>query len=191
MSLKSVKKNNYAFIDSQNVNLGVRALGWKIDWKKFRIYLRDKYGVSEAFFFIGYIKDYASLYAFLKQAGFQCIFKPTLELTNGETKGNVDAELVLHTMIQWSNFDKAIIVSGDGDFYCLVEHLLKEKKFCKLLVPDERKYSSLFNRLSTPSHKVIDSMNSLREKLAYERKDKMKRATSGTEPFGNPNRRET
>ncbi|OGZ07806.1 MAG: hypothetical protein A3C13_03940 [Candidatus Lloydbacteria bacterium RIFCSPHIGHO2_02_FULL_50_11] len=187
MKKRLKKPNNYAFIDSQNVNLGIRALGWKVDWRKFRIYLRDKYGVSKAFFFIGYIKDYASLYAFLKQAGFHCIFKPTLELTNGETKGNVDAELVLHTMIQWDNFDKAIVVSGDGDFYCLVEHLIKEKKFYKLLVPDERKYSSLFNRLTASSETLIDSLNSLQAKLSY----KMKRATSGTEPFGNPNRRET
>lgn len=45
------------------------------------------------------------------------ILKPTMELPDKTVKGNVDAELVLHTMIQYPNYDKAIIVSGDGDFH--------------------------------------------------------------------------
>jgi len=32
-------KKNYAFIDSQNLNLGAQELGWKIDYKKFNVYL--------------------------------------------------------------------------------------------------------------------------------------------------------
>jgi len=35
--------NNYAFIDSQNLNLSIREQGWVLDFKKFRIYLKDKY----------------------------------------------------------------------------------------------------------------------------------------------------
>jgi hypothetical protein len=46
------KANNYAFIDSQNVNLAIRDQGWKLDWKRFRIYLKEKYGVTKAFLFI-------------------------------------------------------------------------------------------------------------------------------------------
>jgi hypothetical protein len=43
-----MEENNYAFIDSQNLNLGIRELGWILDFKKFRVYLRDKYNVSKA-----------------------------------------------------------------------------------------------------------------------------------------------
>ena len=50
------KSNNYAFIDSQNVNLAIRAQGWKLDWKRFRVYLHEKYGVTRAFLFIGYVE---------------------------------------------------------------------------------------------------------------------------------------
>lgn len=58
-------------------------------------------------------------------------------------KGNVDAELVLHAAaIQYSNYDKAIIISGDGDFACLVEFLLDRGKLLKLLTPNQR-YSKL------------------------------------------------
>lgn len=116
------KENNYAFIDSQNINLGVQGLGWKLDWRRFRVYLKDKYKISKAYLFIGYKAGNESLYSFLQDAGYHCIFKPTLELPNGLVKGNCDAELVLHAMIQLNNFDKAVIASGDGDFYCLIEY---------------------------------------------------------------------
>ncbi len=46
---------NYAFIDSQNLNLSIRDQGWQVDFKRFRKYLEDKYHVRKAFIFIGYI----------------------------------------------------------------------------------------------------------------------------------------
>jgi hypothetical protein len=48
-------KNNYAFIDSQNLNLSIQEQGWKLDFGRFRIYLKDQYGVNKAFLFIGYV----------------------------------------------------------------------------------------------------------------------------------------
>lgn len=72
-----------------------------------------------------------------------CIWKPTLKYKDGTIKGNCDAELVLHTMIQFDNFNKAIIVSGDGDFYCLIEHLIEKDKLGALLIPNRLKYSGL------------------------------------------------
>lgn len=42
----------YAFIDSQNLNLGVKSQGWKLDWRKFRQYLRNKYKVVEAYLLV-------------------------------------------------------------------------------------------------------------------------------------------
>jgi hypothetical protein len=107
------KENNFAFIDSQNLNLGVKSQGWKLDFSRFRIFLKDKYGVKEAFIFIGYVYDNQFLYTQLQKAGYICIFKPTMEIKeNGEIKikGNVDAELVLHTMIEYSHYNKAIII---------------------------------------------------------------------------------
>jgi len=134
--------NNFAFIDSQNLNLGIRDLGWELDFKKFYKYLKEKYSTTKAYIFIGYIPGNETLYTKLQNMGYICIFKPTLELKGGKIKGNVDAELILHTMIQYKNFDKAIVVSGDGDFYCLVEYLLNENKLEIVLVPDEKKYSA-------------------------------------------------
>jgi len=46
--------NNYAFIDSQNLNLGIQKLGWKLDYKKFRVYPKEKYNIQKAYMFIGF-----------------------------------------------------------------------------------------------------------------------------------------
>ena len=143
------KENNYAFIDSQNLNLGIKGCGWDLDFAKFYVYLKDKYKVEKAFLFIGYVPVNEALYTFLRKAGYIIIFKPTLECkNNGEarTKGNVDAELVLHTMIEYPNYDKAIIVSGDGDFHCLIEYLAKQSKFLYVFIPNRKKYSALLRK---------------------------------------------
>ena len=93
--MNSKKENNYAFIDSQNLNLGILSLGWKLDYKKFRIYLKEKYNISKAYLFIGYIPSNQDLYSFLQGVGYVLIFKPTLPNDKGEVKGNIDADLVL------------------------------------------------------------------------------------------------
>ena len=161
------KENNYAFIDSQNVNLAIRSLGWQLDWVRFRVYLREKYSVEKAFLFIGYVEGNNSLYIALQAAGFICIFKPTLEYKDGTTKGNCDAELVLHTMVEYANYDKAIIVTGDGDFYCLVKYLLEKEKLERVLIPNIKKYSALLKRFGK---KQLSFMNDLQKKLEYKKK---------------------
>ncbi len=87
-------ENNYAFIDSQNLNLSIRELDWILDFARFRVYLKEKYIVNKAFLFIGFVESNKKLYNFLSRAGYVCIFKPTLKYKNGETKGNCDAELI-------------------------------------------------------------------------------------------------
>jgi len=158
--------NNYAFIDSQNVNLAIRSQGWVLDWGRFRKYLEDKYDVTKAFLFIGYIATNESLYTALQKDGYILIFKPTLHLPDGKVKGNIDAELVLHTMIEYPNYENAVIVTGDGDFYCLVDYLKRRDKLLKLMIPDRYKYSSLLRKFNAD----IVFMNDLREKVEYKKR---------------------
>jgi len=154
----------YAFIDSQNLNLGTSKSiykggkriykGWKLDYKKFRKYLADKFRVAKAFLFIGYIRKYEKMYRNLKSYGYELIFKPTVEDSHGKPKGNVDAELVLHSAaIQYSNYDNAVVVSGDGDFYCLYEYLTKKNKLSKIIIPNRHSESSLLKKFH--SYKVF------------------------------------
>lgn len=167
----------YAFIDSQNLNLSVLNeikdkktkkiiyQGWKLDFKRFFVYLEQKYKVNKAFLFIGYREEYKRLYSSLKRWGYHLIFKPTLDHA-GKTKGNVDAELVLHSMIEFKNYNSAIIVSGDGDFHCLIEYLEKESKLFRILVPNEFSFSSLLRKFNTK----IAFVSRLKSKLEYLKK---------------------
>ena len=153
--------NNFAFIDSQNLNLAIKAQGWILDFGRFRRYLDDKLDIKVAFLFLGYCSEYQKLYNYLKKVGFILIFKPVSKLKNGRIKGNIDAELVLHTMLQYPNFDKAVIVSNDGDFYCLVKYLKKSNKLLKLIIPHSKSYSLLFREFKAD----IIYMDFLKEKL--------------------------
>jgi uncharacterized LabA/DUF88 family protein len=156
-------ENNYAFIDSQNLNLSIRDQGWNLDYKRFRNYLKDKYKIGKVFIFIGYIPTNEGLYTNLQKNGYIVIFKPTMILPSGKPKGNVDAEMVLHTMIEFPNYEKELIITGDGDFYCLVDYLKGKDKLLKLMIPDINSYSSLFRKFIND----IVFINSLKNKLEY------------------------
>lgn len=158
----------YAFIDSQNLNLGVRSLGWKLDYRKFRLYLKNKYGVDQAFMFIGLVTGNQQLYTELQKAGFILIFKPTVRYyENGKetVKGNVDAELVLHaSAIQYKNYDKAIIVSNDGDFACLLEFLEEKNKLLHIFTPNHK-----YSKLLKPFSRYIVPLSTLKQTLRYQK----------------------
>lgn len=154
--------NNFAFIDGNNLFLGVKALGWKIDMRRFRQYLKDQYGVTKAYYFIGFHPDQQNLYRSLQEAGFVLEFKPTLTLKDGTMKGNCDAELVLRTILEIGNYDNAVIVTGDGDFQCLVKHLIEVAKLEKVISPSAKGCSKLIKKICTPTF-----IEELRSKLEY------------------------
>lgn len=155
------KQNNYAFIDSQNLNLSILSQGWQLDFVRFKKYLEDRFEIKQAFLFIGFVPENKNLYTFLQTAGYILVFKPTLKLPGEKVKGNVDAELVLHTMIEYPNYDKAVIVTGDGDFHCLIEYLENKEKIARLIVPNKYKYSSLLRHFNH----LISFLNNTKDKL--------------------------
>lgn len=195
---KQRKQEIYAFIDSQNLNVSIQKLGWKMDWNKFRKFLEEKYGVTKAFMFIGYVPEFEDMYMKLHDSGYSVVLKPTYDMTKPRpgqsednpavhkpgadkkkeeeekkpTKGNIDADLVLWAMKELKDYDKAIIVSGDGDFYVLVEYLVEQGKLAKILAPN-RYYSGLFNRYEP----FLDRLDLHRKELAY-RDHARRRATS-------------
>ena len=158
------QENNYAFIDGQNLNLGIKSLGWSLDFKKFRVYLREKYCVQKAYYFIGYLAGNSDLYTSLQSYGYILIFKPTFRNSNGKIKGNCDAELVLQAMIDIQNYEKAVIVSGDGDFHCLIKYLREKNKLKTVLAPNFQSYSGLIKKAAGS---CLAFMNDLRVKLEY------------------------
>lgn len=180
-----MKQTAYAFIDSQNLNLGTSNdiyrnnkliyKGWKLDYKKFFVFLKDKYRISKAILFIGYIKENENLYKKLKQFGYEIIFKPTVTDKNGKTKGNVDAELVLHSAAKLINdYSKAIVVSGDGDFYCLYEYLEEKNKLESIIIPNMKSASSLLKKFE--KYKLL--IETKKSKLEFGQKNKGRSITT-------------
>ncbi len=153
--------SNYAFIDSQNLNVGIRSLGWHLDWRKFRQFLIDQHNCEKAYIFIGFTPGNEELYTYLQKAGFEVIFRHTLE-HDGTVKGNTDAEMVLHTMIEYPNYEKAVIVSGDGDFFSLVEYLHHNDKLARILVPN-RKYSAHLRNYDS----FVTRLDEMKRELQY------------------------
>ncbi|MFA6171626.1 MAG: NYN domain-containing protein [Patescibacteria group bacterium] len=162
-----VKNNNYAFIDSQNLNLGIRDLGWRLDYKKFRIYLKEKYGVDKAYLFIGFLIENQNLYRSLQEYGYILIFKTVMKDCDGKAKGNVDANLVLQAMIDFNKYKKAVLVTSDGDFYCLADYLYKNNKLEIVISPNQGKCSVLLRK--SAKEKIV-FMNNLESKFSYIKK---------------------
>lgn len=183
MKLQPKRKGSYAFIDSQNLNIGVQKFGWKMDWIKFRKFLAEEYNVTKAFMFIGYVPEFESLYDQMHDAGYLVVLKPTYDMTKPQAdphanqsdqhgkheeeekkpvKGNIDADLVLWAMKEMSNYDKAVLVSGDGDFYSLIEYLESKKRLHKILTPSFQ-YSQLFNKYE----QYIDRLDQHKRELRY------------------------
>jgi len=141
-----MNNKNYAFIDAQNLHMAIDEMGWKLDYRRFSIYLKEHYGIKKAYMFMGFKPSEQQMYNFLQDAGFTLIFKPILELKSGEVKGNCDAELVLQAMIDFRKYNKAVIVSGDGDFHCLIKYLQEQKKLLTVLVPSQKNCSRLIKK---------------------------------------------
>jgi uncharacterized LabA/DUF88 family protein len=137
------QENNFAFVDSQNLNLGVRGLGWRLDFQKFRRYLAEKHSVTKAYLFLGYLPENKKLYEKLRTANYELIFKPIMKLKDGTIKGNIDGELILQAMIDYLNYDRAVIVSGDGDFHCLIQYLRETNKLKAIFIPNREQFSWL------------------------------------------------
>ena len=167
------KENNLAFVDGQNLHLGTTQDDWKVDLQKFRIYLKDKYHIVEAYYFLGYVaEEERDLYNNLQKAGFIVLFKEHNPALKGTKKGNVDTDIVFEIMknlIDNKNFNKLIIVSGDGDYKKIVDYLIKKERFKKILFPNKKFASSLYKHLGT---EFFDYLDNIKTYIVWHKKEK-------------------
>jgi uncharacterized LabA/DUF88 family protein len=158
------ENNNHAFIDGANLHRGIKSLDWKLDYKRFRIWLKEKYGVDKAYIFIGLIPKNKDLYTYLQECGFTLIFKEVVYDVDGKAKGNCDADLVLKVVqdVYENIFNKALIVSSDGDYSGLVKFLISKSKLGGILSPStEKKCSILLKRTEARISYINDQRNIL------------------------------
>ena len=144
---------NYAYIDGQNLYMGTTMadVPWRIDLARFRVYLRQKYHVEKAYYFLGFVQDeHQDLYDEIQEAGFILVFREHSSVMVGKKKGNVDTDIVftiMKKMYRKEAFKNIVLVSGDGDYKILVDFLIEEKRFEKILFPDQKKASSLYKKI--------------------------------------------
>jgi len=165
------KENNYAYIDGANLHKGVHSLGWKLDYARFRVWLKDKYQVKKAYIFIGLIPSYKDLYKYLQESGFILVYKEVVYDGNGKPKGNCDADLVLQTAIDAYEikFDKAVIVASDGDYASLVNFLKLKDKIGIILSPANKDKCSILLKRTGVSIAYLNDQKSI---LQIQRKSK-------------------
>jgi uncharacterized LabA/DUF88 family protein len=160
------KIKNIAFIDGQNLYMGTakrKIDPWKVDLTRFRVYLEKKYSVAKAYYFLGYVQENCQeLYEEIQNAGFILVFKQHSSAMLGLKKGNVDSDIIFHAMKKVrkkEDFEKIVLVSGDGDYKNLVDFLIEENKFEKILFPDRKNRSSLYKKLSNKYFAYLDDQD--------------------------------
>lgn len=161
------KKINIAYIDAANLDKALRdtTINWKLDYKRFRVWLSEKYKVERAYIFIGLIPKYKDLYASLQQCGFTLIFKDVL-YQNGKPKGNCDSDLLMQASADFyeGDLDKAVLVASDGDYAPLVKVLHGRKRLEVILSPAlPKKCSILLKRTNAPISYLNDQRSILED----------------------------
>jgi uncharacterized LabA/DUF88 family protein len=157
------KPTTRIYIDGANLYKGMKARSNELDYVKFHRYLIDKYRPEAIYMFLGFVADHQYLYDFLKKCGYSLIFKETLQSKDGETKGNCDAELVVQSLEDHyeASYEQAILVSGDGDFSCLINFWKKKNVRPRVLAPI-KKYCSYLLRKQNISITYLDDPDVLK-----------------------------
>ena len=154
---------NVAYIDNQNLFMATRSAPepWDVDMRRFRVYLRERYDVGKAYLFMGaYDSGLENLYIAFEEFGYILVFREHGLEMKGQKKGNVDVDIVfsmMHDLYTDVQMDKAILVSGDGDYFRTVEHFILMGKFEKILLPSHKNASSLYKKLTDEYRVYLDS----------------------------------
>ena len=115
--LGGLDMDNIAFIDGQNLHLGSKEN--PIDYKKFRVYLTEKYSVKEAYYYFGHIQEKnQNIYDNRQKEGYILRFKEHGKEYKSQKKGNVDTDIVFDIMKELGErdetFEKIVLVCGEG-----------------------------------------------------------------------------
>ena len=163
-------ENNIAFIDGQNLHLWLQSDGWKIDDKKFRIFLKDQFQVQEAYYFLGFVsEEEQELYHSLQRAGFIVSFREHSAALKWKKKWNVDVDIVFEVMkkiIENEKFDQIVLVSGDWDYIKLVDYLIKKLLLKRIFFPNKN-HSSLYKKIG---NKYYYYLKDAKKKLEYKKR---------------------
>lgn len=152
---------NIAYIDGQNLNLATTKadVPWKVDFSRFRSYLRKRYDVETAFYFMGvHNPKYEGMYNMLRKSGFDVVFREHSKNLKSDKGGNVDSDVVFSMMRDMHEDEnpRLILVSGDGDYIKTVRYLVANDRMEKVLFPSHWNASSLYKEIPTRCKAYLD-----------------------------------
>ncbi len=165
------KNSNYAFIDNENVNISIQRMGRKIDRTRLRIFLEKELQIEKAYMFLWYMEEFEPMYELFRDSWYELVFKKVHQGENVQNKWNIDAELVLHTMIHINNYHQAVIVSWDGDFASLAEYLTSTNKLRAVVVPNKKRSSGFLQEAADGRFLYLDGF---KHRLAYDPRNQIK-----------------
>jgi uncharacterized LabA/DUF88 family protein len=173
--------NNYAYIDGANLHYTYENLDWKVDYQKLLHYLRTKYGVLIAHYFIGKTPNNQAIYNKLSSYGYNIKLKdPSPYVTEEEVcphcgevftpseiryKADIDSCLTMQVMSDINDFNKAVLITSDGDFDELVKRLVRQDKLRVVFAPCKDGCSKLLRRAAVDKIAFIDDYRDDLEKV--------------------------
>lgn len=166
-----------AFIDASNIIYGTRTKQgqkWNMDYEKLYEYLRGRYGVEKIFYFGGieqHKEKQQRFYDVLRRIGYVTVLKPVIYHSQPDgsviRKANCDVDLTFYAMRTVEEYSGIILMSGDGDFYILLEYLLQEGKTVHVIANRQRTAQAIRRLLGS---NFMD-INSLQQPLQYKNKE--------------------
>jgi hypothetical protein len=161
----SEKRVNLAYIDAANLDQALRRdLDWRLDYRKFRIWLTDKYQVERAYIFIGLIAKNKNLNTYLQDCGFILALKDVL-YHGGKPKGNCDSDLLMQASSDFYEGDlsQAVVVASDGDYAPLIRVLQSRNRLKVILSPSMTNKCSILLKRTNAAIAYLNDQRSILE----------------------------
>lgn len=128
------------FLDGANCYHTQEKMGWRIDTKKLLNYCNLYGEIVEAVYYTG-VSENKNQKRYLDKLncdGYSLNTKPIKTIYDRNTgtyfhKGNMDVEITVDMLSMIDRYDVAILVSGDGDFNCVLQQLISKGKEVKII----------------------------------------------------------
>ena len=124
------------FVDGNNLYGAQKELGWTVEFSKLISFASaDGQLIDATYFAPTTSKTNPHIASMISRAGFSVISKPAIEdKSSGEVyKANMDIELAANVILSMPIYDKAVLVTGDGDFEYILSILRTHGKLFTII----------------------------------------------------------
>ncbi|MEJ2142886.1 MAG: NYN domain-containing protein [Gammaproteobacteria bacterium] len=117
------------FVDVQNIYYTTRqAYGRQFDYRKLwqQVSTQGEIVAATAYAIERNDDNQRKFQDALKHIGFEVKLKPYIQRSDGSAKGDWDVGITIDVMETAPSVDTIILLSGDGDFDCLLEKIISD-----------------------------------------------------------------